>query len=316
MKKIVAIILSVVLTLGLVSLFSGCNQDASVEKDITVVAREQGSGTREAFDKVVTDGVHFLQEKDENGKTVYNTTKTAVTLAKTGEVLSKVAAEKNAIGYISLGSVNDSILTVKVNGVAASEQTVLDGSYKIQRPFVMMTKKGVELSARAADFMKFAKSASVKDAVKKSEVIFLENPAQRANDGEEPIEVGVYEKLATLPEGGKIVVRGSTSMEKLIKNLAKAYADLYNEDAANIFDIEVQSSSVGRKVVEEDTTGNVIGLSSAKVVNESIDSFNICLDAVAVIVHKENTKVVDLTLEQLYGIFSGSITKFSQVTAA
>lgn len=86
------------------------------EKNITVVARDQGSGTREAFDKVVTDGNgSYLQMKNPAGKTVYNTTDKADLMKETGTVMSKVASDKNAIGYISLGSVNDTIKVVKVN---------------------------------------------------------------------------------------------------------------------------------------------------------------------------------------------------------
>ena len=122
-----------------------------------------------------------------------------------------------------------------------------------------------------------------------------------------------YEKQATLPDGDKIVIRGSTSMEKFINAAAKGYADLYGAKAEDIFDIQLEGSSVGRKAVEDDTKGNVIGLSSASVKQDDIDSFNVCLDAVVVIVNKENADVTDLTLGQLYDIFSGKITRFSEL---
>lgn len=283
------------------------------EKNITVVIREQGSGTREAFDTVVTDGTHYLEEKVD-GKKVYRSTGTAVTQTKTGLVLSSVAADANAIGYISLGSVDDSVRTVRVGGVAASEATVLDGSYKIQRPFVVMTKKGVTMSARAADFLSYLHSPAAEDHAKAAGCIWLADPAKRANAGAAPIAVESFTKAETLPAGEKIVIRGSTSMEKVINAAAKGYADVYGVKAEDLFDIELEGSSVGRKAVENDTTGNVIGLSSASVVQDNIDSFNLCLDAVAVIVNKANTEVGDLTLEQLYAIFSGSVTKFSELS--
>ena len=280
------------------------------EKNITVVIREQGSGTREAFDTVVTDGKQYLEEKVD-GKKVYQSSKNAVTQTKTGLVLSAVAADPNAIGYISLGSVNDTVNTVRVGGVAASEETVLDGSYAIQRPFVVMTKKGQTLTARTADFLRYLKSAAAESAAKDAGCIWLSDPAKRANAGAAPIPVETYEKLASVPAGEKIVIRGSTSMEKVITGAAKNYAALYGVNAEDLFDIELEGSSVGRKAAESDTAGNVIGLSSAAVAQADIDSFNLCLDAVAVIVNKSNTTVTDLTLAQLYAIFSGSVTKFS-----
>lgn len=280
------------------------------EKNITVVIREQGSGTREAFDTVVTDGKQYLEEKVD-GKKVYRSSKNAVTQTKTGLVLSAVAADPNAIGYISLGSVNDTVNTVRVGGVAASEETVLDGSYAIQRPFVVMTKKGQTLTARTADFLRYLKSAAAESAAKDAGCIWLSDPAKRANAGAAPIPVETYEKLASVPAGEKIVIRGSTSMEKVITGAAKNYAALYGVNAEDLFDIELEGSSVGRKAAESDTAGNVIGLSSAAVAQEDIDSFNLCLDAVAVIVNKSNSTVTDLTLAQLYAIFSGSVTKFS-----
>lgn len=306
MKKLFAITL-VFLTI-VISLASCGN----VEKNITVVVREQGSGTREAFDKVVTDGEHYLEEKDENGKKVYNTTNTAVQQTKTGTVLTSVASDKNAIGYISLGSLNDSVKVVSVDGVVPSEETVLNGSYKIQRPFVVMTNSNVELTALTQDFMSYLKSEATKVHAQTAGCIFLEDASKRANEGDTPIEVISYTKLDSLPSG-KIVVRGSTSMEKFIYSAAEGYAELYGADAENIFDIQLEGSSVGRKAVEDDTNGNVIGLSSASVNQDGIESFNACLDAVVVIVHKDNAQISNLTLKNLYDIFSGKVTKFSEI---
>ncbi len=310
MKKTLTRILTGVLIAASVVSFASCGRG---EKNITVVVREQGSGTREAFDKVVTDGEHFLEEKDADGKKVYNTTSTAILQTKTGTVLSSVASDMNAIGYISLGSVDDSIRVIKVEGVAPSKETVLSGNYKIQRPFVLMTKTGQTLTALTADFMNYLKSDASEEHSEAAGCIYLEDANKRANAGDTPIEVVVYDKQATLPAGDKIVIRGSTSMEKFINSAAKGYADLYGVKAEEIFDIQLEGSSVGRKAVEDDTKGNVIGLSSAAVDQDNIDSFNVCLDAVVVIVNKENAKITDLTLAQLYDIFSGKITKFSEI---
>jgi phosphate transport system substrate-binding protein len=283
------------------------------EKNITVIVREAASGTREAFDKVVTDGEHYLQEKDANGNTVYNTTKSAVQQISTGTVLSAVANDKNAIGYISLGSVNSDVSVVKVGGVTPSTEMVLSGAYSIQRPFVVMTNAEAVLTARAQDFMNYLYSDEIQTHAETAGVIYLEDETKRANENETAIPVIEYSPLENFPEGNKIVIRGSTSMEKFINATAKGYADQYAVQAETIFDIQLNGSSEGKKKVQEDTTGNTIGLSSAKVVDENINSFNVCLDAVAVVVNKANTTVGDLTLKQLYEIFSGQTTKFSAI---
>lgn len=307
--KIRSFLLLVLALLVSLPVLNACSKQ---EKRISVIIREQGSGTREAFDTVVTDGVNYLEEKVD-GKKVYRSTETAITQTKTGLVLSAVASDENAIGYISLGSVDDTVNVVKVGGVAPGEQTVLDGSYSIQRPFVVMTRSGQTLTARASDFLLYLKSQAAEEIVKSAGCIWLSDPAKRANAGADPIAVIDYQKQAMLPSGEKIVIRGSTSMEKVITDAAKAYADLYGVKAEDLFDIELEGSSVGRKAVEDDTVGNVIGLSSAAVNQSDINSFNLCLDAVAVVVNRNNTTVTDLTLAQLYDIFSGKITKFSEL---
>lgn len=186
MRKTITSLLAIVLTLSCVFSLAACG---NTEKNITVVVREQGSGTREAFDKVVTDGEHFLEEKDANGKKVYNTTNTAVQQTKTGTVLSTVASDKNAIGYISLGSLNDSVKVVSVDGVVPSEATVLDGTYKIQRPFVVMTNANVTLNPITADFMNYLKSADTKAHAEAAGCIFLEDGTKRANEVAHPLKL-------------------------------------------------------------------------------------------------------------------------------
>lgn len=315
MKKVGKTILTGILALtcavgGAISL-TGCNGGA--EKNITVVARELGSGTREAFDTKVTDGEHFLEEKDANGKKVYNTSKAATELGSTGAVLSTVSSDRNAIGYISLGSVNDTINVVKVNGVSATKETVLDGSYQIQRPFVVMTNKTIELTERTADFLSYLKSEASEAVCDAVGTVFVKDPSVRANEGAEPIPLVEYEKKSAVPAGDKIAIQGSTSMEKFIMQAAKNYATLYGVNAEDLFQIELNGSSEGKKAAENDKKGNVIGLSSSSYSSETVESFNVCLDAVAVIVNAENTTVTDLTLKQLYDIFSGKVTKFSEL---
>ena len=309
MKKLLTNLLSsFLLVTGAVGLTACGGED-----NITVVAREQGSGTREAFDKVITDGNGNFLEMTVDGKKVYKTTSKADIQKETGNVMSKVASDKNAIGYISLGSVNDTIKVVNVNGVTPSSKTVLDSSYAIQRPFVIMTSSTVTHTDLAADFLLYLKSEASEKHAEEAGCIYLSDETKRANEGETAIPVLKYEVKSSLPAGGKITVNGSTSMEKFIKKAMSGYATLYGRTADEIFILDLQGSSVGKTAVQNDKNGNVIGLSSASVKEEGINSFNVCLDAVAVIVNNANEKVNDLTIAQLYDIFSGKVTKFSEI---
>lgn len=310
MKKLFTIMLSCVCLLGSAIGFTACGG----EKNITVITRDGTSGTREAFETKVTDGNGNYLEMKPNGQKVSYTTEKAINASSTGTVLTKVASDKNAIGYVSLGSVNNSVKVVSVNGVAPSSETVLDGSYQIQRPFVVMTNANVELTDLAADFLLYLKSGAVEAHAEKTGCIFLADPAQRANEGEEAIPVGTYQVKSSLPAGGKLVVTGSTSMQIFMEQAMLGYANLYGREVSDIFDaMRLNGSSAGRKDVNADQQGNVIGMSSASVHEEGINSFNICLDAVAVIVNVANESVNDLTLAQLYDIYTGKVTKFSEL---
>ena len=309
MKKLLAILLSALLVISCIVGFTACGG----EKNITVVAREQGSGTREAFDKVITDGNGNFLEMKVDGKKVYKTTSNADIQKETGNVMSKVASDKNAIGYISLGSVNNTVKVVNVNGVTPSAKSVLDGSYAIQRPFVIMTSSTVELTDITEDFLLYLKSEASETHAEEAGCIYLADETKRANEGEPAIPVVEYEVKSSLPSGGKIVINGSTSMEKFIKKAMSGYANLYGRTADELFTLDLQGSSVGKTAVQNDKNGNVIGLSSVSVKEDGVNSFNVCLDAVAVIVNNANKNVNNLTIAELYDIFSGKVTKFSEI---
>lgn len=282
------------------------------EKEISVIVREKGSGTREAFDKVVTDGTHYLEETI-NGKKKYRTTLKGIELTKTGTVLYSVASDKNAIGYVSLGALNEEIKTIKVEGKLPTPEAILSGEYIIQRPFVVMTSAQTPLTERAQDFMQYLYSEETKIHSKAAGCIFLTDSIKRANPNAPAIPVQEYKRKEEFPNGDKIIVRGSTSVEKFINSAAKHYAKLYSVKPEEVFDIQLEGTSVGRKAVAEDKKGNVIGLASATVEQKDIKSFNACLDGVAVIVNKENEAVSDLSLKQLYDIFSGKIRFFQEL---
>ena len=128
--------------------------DFDTDQDITVISREDGSGTRGAF--IELTGV---EEKNADGKKVDNTTEAAAIQSSTNGVMTAVANDETAIGYISLGSLNDTVKAVTVGGVPASAETVKDGSYVVQRPFVLVTKEDTKLSPAAQAFFDYALSA-------------------------------------------------------------------------------------------------------------------------------------------------------------
>lgn len=285
---------------------------APAKKRITVVVREAGSGTREGFDLAVTDGTHFLQERSPSGKRIYRSVKDAVVQTKTGAVLSTVVSDAHAIGYVSLDSVKGDVKLLSINGVFPSEESVSNGTYPISRPFVILTSRTVSLTPLAADFLSYLKSDLATEHVRAAGCVFLSDPHARAGEGEAPIPVSTFTPKDRIPDGGRLVLRGSTSLERLATSAARGYAAHYGVDPAELFDIQLEGSSIGRRAVEDDRVGNVIGLSSVDVHDESIESFRLCLDAIAVIVNPEN-RLTDLSLATLYDIFSGKIRHFDEI---
>ncbi|MBQ8322443.1 MAG: substrate-binding domain-containing protein [Clostridia bacterium] len=313
MKKAKGLLCSV-LALGCAFGTAACG---GAEKNITVVARTNGSGTRAAFEELVKDENGNALGGKRDGKEYSDVTKTALEKSETGDVKTAVASDKNAIGYVSLSALDSTVKAVSVNGFAPTTENVLAGDYQLQRPFVIMTNATVELTPLAADFMNYLYSAEMQAHVEAAGCVWTEDGAKRANAGESPIEVIEWQEQAALPSAGasgKIVVNGSTSMQKLIEKAAAGYAEAYGVLATDIFTIELQSSSVGRKGAEDDATGSFIGLSSAAVVNNpKVKAFNVCFDAIAVIVNPANEAINDLTVTQLYGIYTGKITKFGEL---
>lgn len=311
MKKIILAILSLALALGIGFAAVGCAGGDT----IVVCGREASSGTREAFDKVAQNAEGESLEDyssknnpDEEANAGY--VSGAQYFSSTGTLATKVAQTKGAIGYISLSSVDESVKALNVEGVEPTEATVLDGTYKIQRPFVFMWNKSVTLTNVAQDFLNFLKSQTAQDVVKEEGGVSLTKAEDRNDNG-----VGTYTAPATAPTGDKkIVVRGSTSMNDLMDALIGKYCEL---NASWIkesdFDMSLQGSSTGRSAVDGDTVGNVIGMaSSAEAADTPRAYFNVALDAVAVVVNPEN-ELENITLAQLYDIYTGAVTKWSEI---
>ena len=137
MKKIISILMTVTMS---ASLFTGCGSDKSfnASKDITIVSREDGSGTRGAFVELFG-----IEEKDENGDKIDRTTTDAMITNNTSVMMTTVSGNMYSIGYISLGSLNDTVKAVKIDGAEVSVENVKNNSYKIARPFNIATKDNV-----------------------------------------------------------------------------------------------------------------------------------------------------------------------------
>lgn len=268
------------------SLLTGCGG----EKNILVVSREASSGTREAFDKFAGISAEVLTENAEE-------------LGSTGLVKAKVASVESAIGYISLASLDDSVKSVKVDGVVASAETVRDGSYKIQRPFLLLTSTSTTLTATAQDFYNYCVSKTAESSI-------IEEGGVTTSDFDSRIE---YVAPATALSG-EIKLTGSTSMEDMVLTLVADYKELLGYKANDItFTFSFNGSSEGRTAVKNDTNGTTIGLASSSKADEAYNQFTLCLDAVALIVNKNNDQIDNITKEQLYSVYTGEIKKFSEI---
>ena len=296
-KKVILVILALIV--ALTAILAACGG----EKDIAVIARTSGSGTRDAFEAIV---------KSEDGTSLKDAglLKGALEQDKTSTVISLVASTETGIGYVSLGSVDDTVKVLKVEGVEATSANVLSGDYKMQRPFVIMTNKAIteagELTAATQDFLKFLRSTQAQEIVEE--------------EGYVKQEEGATEYSAPAAAlNGSVSISGSTSVDPLMDKLIGKYKEI---GGANVADIEIskncQGTSHGISAVKADKTGNAIGLGSSavKATDEGeISHFEIALDAIAVIVNPSNT-LEDITIAQLFGIYTGSITKFSALSAA
>lgn len=282
MKKIMTFMLAGVMA---VSLLAGCTSSPSgfnPSRDITVISREDGSGTRGAFIELME-----IQEKDANGNKVDKTTKEAVIANKTDVMMTNVAGDPYSIGYISLGSLNDTVKALKVDGVEASSENIQAGTYKVARPFNIATKG--EPSGLAKDFMDFILSAEGQAVVAKGYI-----PV----DGSAPAYAGSK-------PSGKIVVAGSSSVSPIMEKLKEAYVAI-NPNA----DIEVQmSDSTAGMTGAKDGTCD-IGMASRELKDsekEVLTPTVIAMDGIAIVVNNENT-LDDISSEDVKKVYTGEVT--------
>ena len=266
-----------------------------------MLIREPGSGTREVFDRTVGDGTSFLEDYREDGKKIDRNSVYAIVQTKGGSILSSVAADPQAIGYLSLGALNPSVKAIRVNGVYPAAESVLNGTYSLRRPFVICTARDVRPTSLCADFLRYLQSIRMIEHTQTSDCI------RNASLGDSE-----FSPLDELPKGEVLLLRGSTSLEKLITAAAAGYAACYGADAARIFEIQLEGSSSGIKAALNDRTGRTIALSSAEVQNDRLNCFTVAYDALAVIVHPTNP-IQTLTTTQLYAVFSGQIKHFDEL---
>lgn len=289
MKKLISLALS-----GLIaaSLLTGCSPDNSSSEggelsEIVVITREEGSGTRGAFVELTG-----IEEKGNDGTKTDRTSKEAITQMKTDTVLTSVAGNKDSIGYVSTGSLNDTVKAINIDGVSPTTENIKNGSYKISRPFNIATKG--EISELAKDFIDFIMSKDGQTVVSKSYIAV--DDSLPPYSGSKPT--------------GKIVIAGSSSVTPIMEKLREAYIEI-NPNA----EIEVQQSDSSSGMTAAINGTADIGMASRNLKDsekEQLNSLAIALDGIAVITHKENT-IADLTIDNVKKIFVGDITNWSEI---
>ena len=301
LKKSAAIILSIACVAGsLIGCGGSSNSGSSASsnssaasgqsalKKITVVSREDGSGTRGAFIELFG-----IEEKDASGKKVDNTTEDANITNSTEVMMQTVAGNPAAIGYTSLGALNSSVKALKVDGAEATVANVKSGSYKVTRPFNIATKESV--SEAATDFINFILSAEGQKVVEDKGYISEGNKGAFKSNG----------------ASGKVVVGGSSSVTPVMEKLIEAYKKV---NANVTIELQQSDSTTGMTQAGEGTVD--IGMASRELKDseksKGLKGTKIAIDGIAVIVNKDNS-LDSITSEQVKSIFTGKVTDWSQV---
>ena len=275
--------------------FAGCGNSSSAEGigssdingvtgAITVVSREDGSGTRGAFVELL--GIVDDRENDA-------TTETAEITNSTSVMLSTVAGNTNAIGYVSLGSLSDTVKSLKVDGVECTAENIKSGNYKVARPFNLAYYDG-ELSENAQDLIDYIMSSDGQAIVEE--------------EGYIPIEGGSAYESKNLK--GKITIAGSTSVAPLMNVIADEYKKL-NPDVS----IEIQESGSTAGIQSATEKAVDIGMSSRELKDEEAEKLatkQIAMDGIAVIVNQSNT-TDDMTSDRIKSIYLGETTSWDDI---
>lgn len=285
MKKTIFVILAGLLCIGL---FAACGAGGQSD-EITVITRESGSGTRGAFIELFG-----IEEKNEAGDKVDKTVKTAEESNSTAVMITSVEGNKNAIGFVSLGSLNDKVKALRIDGAEAAVENIKTGAYRVARPFNIVTKGDV--SPAAQDFINYIMSEEGQSVVEQAGYI------SKGNKG--PFS-------GTTPSG-TIKVTGSSSVTPVMEKLQEAYRKM---NPALTIEIQQNDSTSGINAVIDGTCD--IGMASRELKFSETDKgaapVVIAIDGIAVIVNKE-CPVSSLTSEQVKDIYTGGITKWSELS--
>ena len=255
---------------------------------ISVISREDGSGTRGAFVELL--GI----EEEIDGQTVDATTQMAEITNSTSVMMTTVAGNVDAIGYISLGSLNDTVKALKIDGAEATVDNIKSGTYKVSRPFNVAVKE--DLSETATDFVNFILSDEGQAVVEEAGYI---------SQG----STGAF--AGTNPEG-KVTVSGSSSVTPVMEKLKEAYVAVN----PNV-EIEIQQSDSSTGVQDAISGTSDLGMASRELkdseLSEGVSPIVIALDGIAVIVNNDNA-VSELTSEQVQQIYLGEITDWADLS--
>lgn len=277
-----------ILTAALIGTTAFASVVSAASGTINVISREDGSGTRGAFIEL------FGIEEEKDGEKVDMTTTDASITNSTSVMMTTVAGDENAIGYISLGSLNDTVKAVKIDGAEASAEAVADGTYKVSRPFNIVT--GEKVSDAAQDFINYIMSADGQQIVEDNGYIKAETEGETyaAGDAE-----------------GKVVVAGSSSVSPVMEKLKEGY-----EAAQDKVTVEVQTSDSTTGVTSVADGICDIGMASRELKDEETEQgltpTVIATDGIAVIVNTTN-EVEDLTSDQVKAIFTGETTEWEDL---
>lgn len=288
MKKILTISAVAVLVLILIT---GCGTSADKfdkGSSISVISREDGSGTRGAFIELFG-----IEVKKDDGTRKDMTTKEAIIADKTDIMMTNIASDPHAIGYISLGSLNDTVKALDIDGVKASAANVKNGTYKISRPFNIAVKG--EASGLLKDFIDFIFSKEGQEVIAAKDCIAVDDGAP-AYSGSKP--------------GGKITVGGSSSVNPVMEKLKEAYEKI-NTNA--LIEIQISDSSTGMADTINGTFD--IGMASRELKDSEkaeLTSMAIAVDGIAVVVNSNNT-LTNLTVDEVKGIFTGEIITWNEI---
>ena len=255
---------------------------------INVISREDGSGTRGAFIEL------FGIQEEKDGEKIDMTTVDASITNSTSVMMTTVAGDENAIGYISLGSLNDTVQAVKIDGAEATAENVASDTYKVSRPFNIVT--GEKASEAAQDFVNYIMS-------EEGQQIVEDNGYIKADAEAKPYEAADVE--------GKVVVAGSSSISPVMEKLKEAY-EAVNKNVT----VEVQQSDSTTGVTSAAEGICDIGMASRELKDEetemNLTATVIAKDGIAVVVNNEN-EVEDLTSDQVKAIFTGETTEWEDL---